>query len=350
MTLVLKNITKNWDSFALKNINLSIARDEYLVLLGPTGAGKTLLLETIMGFNIPDEGRIIIDNQDVTNVAPEKRGIGYVPQDSVLFPNMTVRQNIVFGLKMQSKDKVEQDKTADELLKLVGLKHVEHRLPDGLSGGEKQKVALARVLAIDSRIVLLDEPLASVDAETTRQLRAELKRIHKEQGKTVIHVTHSLIEGFGLADKLALMMAGEIVQVGEAKELLAKPKNEFIARVLGYENIYKAKVVEKGPDFSVLDVEGVNLKISGAVDHVGLVAVQPENITVELSCPKVTDANVLKGRVTDSVDLGPVVMVTVETGLLLKVVMAKNFFIENGLEDGRVVWLKFQFNTVKIIE
>ena len=132
----------------------------------------------------------------------------------------------------------------DHIIDLVDLKSIEHRSPASLSGGEKQKVALARVLAIDSKLVLLDEPLASVDVETARQLRYELRRLHKEQGKTVIHVTHSLIEGFGLADKIALMRAGEIVQVGNVKELLAKPKNEFAARLLGYENVFRAKIVQ----------------------------------------------------------------------------------------------------------
>ena len=150
----MQNVTKNWGGFALKNINLAIDDGEYLVLLGPTGSGKTLLLETIMGFNKPDEGRILIDGDEVTGVAPEKRGIGYVPQNSVMFPHMSVRQNIAFGLKMQGAEKAEQDKTIDRIIDLVNLKSIEHRQPVSLSGGEKQKVALARVLAINSKLVL----------------------------------------------------------------------------------------------------------------------------------------------------------------------------------------------------
>ncbi len=334
----------------MKNINLAIADAEYLVLLGPTGAGKTLLLETIMGFYEPDRGRIIIDDQEVTDLAPEKRGIGYVPQNSVLFPHLTVRQNIAFGLKMQGAEKVRQDKTVDHIIDLVNLKSIEHRSPASLSGGEKQKVALARVLAIDSKLVLLDEPLASVDVETARQLRYELRRLHKEQGKTVIHVTHSLIEGFGLADKIALMRAGEIVQVGNVKELLAKPKNEFAARLLGYENVFRAKIVQTERDFSILDVEGVKFRVSGEVEHVGLVAVRPEDITVELSPITDLNANVLRANILDYTDLGPIVMMDTNAGLPMKVVLAKSSFIEKGLETGKEIWLKFKGTSVKIVQ
>ena len=333
----------------MKNINLAIADAEYLVLLGPTGAGKTLLLETIMGFYEPDGGRILIDGQEVTVLAPEKRGIGYVPQNSVLFPHLTVRQNIAFGLKMHGAEKARQDKTVDHIIDLVNLKSIEHRSPASLSGGEKQKVALARVLAIDSKLVLLDEPLASVDVETARQLRYELRRLHKEQGKTVIHVTHSLIEGFGLADKIALMKDGEIVQVGNVKELLAKPKNEFAARLLGYDNVFRAKIVQTERDFSILDVEGVKFKVTGEVTHVGLVAVRPEDITVELSPINDLNANVLRASILDYTDLGPIVMMDTNAGLPMKVVLAKSSFIEKGLETGKEVWLKFKNATVKII-
>ena len=238
----------------------------------------------------------------------------------------------------------------DHIIDLVDLKSIEHRSPASLSGGEKQKVALARVLAIDSKLVLLDEPLASVDVETARQLRYELKRLHKEQGKTVIHVTHSLIEGFGLADKIALMKAGEIVQVGNIKELLAKPKNEFAARLLGYENVFRAKLVQTERDFSILDVEGVKFRVSGEVTHVGLVAVRPEDITVELSPINDLNANVLRASILDYTDLGPIVMMDTNAGLPMKVVLAKSSFIEKGLETGKEVWLKFKVTSVKIIQ
>ena len=350
MTLEVKNVTKNLGSFALKNINLAVNDGEYVVLLGPTGSGKTLLLETIMGFNRPDEGRILIDGNDITDMTPEKRGIGYVPQNSMLFPHMTVRQNIAFGLKMRGTERAEQEKTVDYILDLIKLRPLENRRPESLSGGEKQKVALARVLAINSKIILLDEPLASMDTETSWQLRSELKRLHGEDGKMVIHVTHSLIEGFSLADKLALMREGEMVQVGGAKELLAKPRNEFAARLLGYENVYRAKLMENASTFSILDVEGVKVRVSGKVESVGMVALRPEDIAVDLSPVGDVNANVLKASIIEYADLGSMVMIKADAGLLLNVAISKNSFIEKELETGKQVWLSFKDNTVKTIE
>jgi ABC-type Fe3+/spermidine/putrescine transport system ATPase subunit len=350
LTLKVKNVTKSWGSFALKNINLTVNDGEYLVILGPTGSGKTLLLETIVGFNKPDEGRIIMDGKDITEVAPEKRGIGYVPQNSLLFPHLTIRQNLAFGLKMRGMKRAEQDRTVEHILDLVKLRSIESHQPESLSGGERQKVALARVLAIDSKIILLDEPLASMDPETSRELRDELKRIHREDGKTIIHVTHSLIEGFSLADKLALMREGEMVQVGGAKELLAKPRNEFAARLLGYENVYRAKLMESENAFSILDVEGVKVRVSGRVESVGMVALRPEDITVELSPVGDVNANVLKASIIEYADLGSMVMIKADAGLLLNVAISKNSFIEKELETGKQVWLNFKDNTVRTIE
>ena len=350
VALELKGITKSWGAFALKNINLAVDGAQYLVLLGPTGAGKTLLLDTIMGFNKPDKGAVLIDGKDVTDVAPEKRGIGYVPQNSVVFPHLTVRQNIAFGLKMQGKQQAKLEKTVDEMLDLAKLRSIEQRPTASLSGGEKQKLALARVLAINTQIILLDEPLASVDAETAGQLRQELKRLHREDGKTVVHVTHSLIEGFSLADKLALMNAGEIVQVGGVKAVLTKPKNEFAARLLGYDNVYKANPLETQAVFSVLDVEGVKLRVSGKVTSACMVALRPEDIAVETSAVNDVGFNVLKANIKQYADLGALVMVTADAGLTFNIAVSKNSFIEKELDVGKEVWLKIKDNAIKTIE
>ena len=350
MAIEVKNAFKNWGTFALKDINLTVCEGEYAVLLGPTGSGKTLLLETIMGFYKLDQGKILLDGKNVTDLPPEKRGIGYVPQNTMLFPHMTVRQNLAFGLKMHSIDTEQQEKTVDYLLDLVKLRALENRRPDSLSGGEKQKVVLARVLALNSKIILLDEPLASMDAETSRQLRDELKRMHQEDNKTVIHVTHSLLEGFSLADKLALMRSGELVRFGDAKELLAKPKDKFVARILGYENVYSAKLTQTYNDFSILDVEGVKFRVAGKVEAVGMVALRPEDVSVELSPRNEVNVNSLKADIIEYSDLGSLVMIKADAGLLLNAVMSKNSFIEKGLETGKQVWLNFKDNTVKTIE
>lgn len=350
MGLTLESISKTWSGFALKDINMKIEDGEYFIILGPTGAGKTLLLETIMGFNKPDKGKIIINGLDVTSELPEKRHIGYVPQNLVLFPHMTIRENVEFGLRMHGVSKVERKKVVDGVLDLLKLAAMENRRPATLSGGEKQKVALARVLAIDPKLILLDEPLTSVDVETGRELRKELKRINKDLGKTVVHVTHDLVEGFSLGDKLALMRAGEILQTGKAKEIFYKPRSVFAAKFLGYENVFEAKLVKSDGGFSDFDVEGVRLRAEGKFDGTKrMIAIRPEDIVVKPF--SITNAaNTFQGTITDCSDMGSVVIITLDVGILLKSLMTKSFFVEETLEVGKEVWLHFKESAVKILE
>ncbi len=350
LELKIENISKIWHGFKLKNINLTVEAGEYFVILGPTGAGKTLLLETIMGFHKPDNGKILLNNNDVTNIPPEKRGIGYVPQNCVLFPHLTVRQNVEFGLKMGKVEKTARQKAVDATLELTGLKSLEHRRPQTLSGGEKQKVALARVLALEPGTILLDEPLSALDAEASRELKRELKRIHKN-GKTVVHVTHNQVEGFNLGKKMAIMRLGEIVQSGKTREVFSEPKSEFVAKFLGYENVFKAESVEKIGNFSVVNVGEVTLKVSAEVNLGNcVVAVRPEDIAVHLSKPKgIGGLNILEGTVVDCADQGHTVALTCEVGLNLQAIMIKSAFLEAGIEEGQKVWLAFNSGTVKII-
>ncbi len=350
MGLKLENISKTWRGFELKNISLSVEDGEYFLILGPTGAGKTQLLETIMGFNKPDKGKIILNGHDITEELPEKRHIGYAPQNLVLFPHMTARQNIEFGLKMHGFGEMERRKRVDQILESFKLKALENRKPVDLSGGERQKVALARVLAIDPKIILLDEPLSSVDQETSKELRKELKRISKEYGKTVVHVTHDLVEAFSLGDKVALMKAGEIVQSGRAKDVFSRPRNAFAAKFLGYENVFRAKLVNTKSGFSNFEVDGVTLRSAGRVEgNEKMIALRPEDIAVELQLTERT-ANTFQGKVVDCLDVGYVAMVTFDIGILLKAIVAKSYLVEGSLEVGREAWLSFKENAVKILE
>ncbi len=350
MGLTLSDISKTWHGFALKDISLSVEDGEYFIILGPTGAGKSLLLDTIMGFNTPDTGKIVINGLDVTSELPEKRNVGYVPQNIVLFPHMTVAENVAFGLKMRNVDKAERKKTVDDMLDLLKLAALKNRRPATLSGGERQKVALARVLAIDPKLILLDEPLTSVDVETGRELRTELKRVNRELGKTVVHVTHDLIECFSLGDKVALMKAGKIVQVGRAKELFSRPRNEFAARFLGYENIFEAKLVAGGAQFSDFDVAGVRFRASGKSSGSKVtLAIHPGDVAVQ-KFPVKGVANAFQGTVTDCVDMGAVVMLTVDFGVLLRVIVTKSFFVGESIDVGGAVWVSFSDGAVKILE
>jgi molybdate/tungstate transport system ATP-binding protein len=347
--LKIENISKSWAEFKLKNVDLAIEDGDYFVILGPTGAGKTLLLETLMGFHKPDEGRIVLNGQDITGTPPEKRNIGYVSQNCVLFPHMNVRQNVEFSLKMKGTPKTERTEKVNKLLEFAGLKAMAHRRPATLSGGEKQKVSLMRALAAEPQMIILDEPLTAIDFEAARDIKNALKQVHLN-GKTVIHVTHNQVEGFSLGSKMAIINAGEIVQTGKPKEIFAKPQSNFVARFLGYENVFKTKLIEQRDTVALVSAEGVKIKVSGKVDAAECtIAVRPEDIAVELAPIKNAAANVLKGTIIEFVDQGPTVAITVDAGLTFKVIMIKSFFIEKNLEAGQETWLAFKSEAVKIL-
>jgi molybdate/tungstate transport system ATP-binding protein len=348
--LKLEGVCKAWHGFALRDVNLEVDQGEYFVLLGPTGAGKTLLLETIAGFHKLDRGKILFDGHDVSAVPPEGRGFGYMPQNCLLFPNMTVRKNVDFGLKMRRLAEVDRKSKVDETLALFGLEPFADRMPATLSAGEKQKVALARVLAIKPRLILLDEPLSSIDADARRGLKDELKKVHRELHVTVIHVTHDQMEGFSLAERVAIIRNGQIIQVGDPKQVVGNPKDESTARLLGYENVYNAKLDKRSEDVSVVSVGGFVMRVGGIVkNEICCVGVRPEDVIVSREPPASDRLNVAKGVIVDYVDLGPIVTVDVDVGLLIKAAVAKRQYLEMCLDQSDEVWLSFAPEAVKIL-
>lgn len=232
------NISLEFRKFKIENINLEINRGEYFILLGPTGAGKTLLLKCIAGLQ-KYSGKIFINNIDISDIPPEKRNIGLVPQDNMLFPFLSVRENILFGLNFH---KNTNRKLSDDLIKLLEIENILERFSKTLSGGEKQRVAVARALAINPDILLLDEPYASLDAGTRHRLWMEMLPLYKKIPKTVIHITHDLEEAYMLGDKIGVIIDGKIEQVGTKDEIFYHPKNTKVARFLEVHNIMTGKV------------------------------------------------------------------------------------------------------------
>ena len=343
-------MSKTWTGFALKDISLDVADGEYFLLLGPNGAGKTLLLETIVGFHKPDAGRILLDDKDVTALPPEKRRLGYVPQNCMLFPHMKVRQNVEFGLKMTGAAEDDRKRVVDQTLMLMGLSGLADKLPVTLSGGERQKVALARVLAVGPKIILLDEPLASIDDESSRVMKEELKRIHRDLKVTVVHVTHSQIEAFGLAKRVAIMNQGQILQIDSAKSVLSNPASEFVARFLGYENVFKGKLVKRAVEQSSIDIGGFIVKITATVEgDECVVGIRPEDVALFVRPPPTSSSNVLKGIITDWTDLGPIISVSIDAAFKVKANVSKGSFVELGLDKNAEVWLSFRAESVKLL-
>jgi len=219
-------------AFALHELSLEVARGDYFILLGPTGSGKTLFIECLCGLLRPDAGSIEIDGRDVTALAPRLRGIGYVPQHQGLFPHLSVEDNIAFPLRARHLPRAEVKARMGPLVELLGLGHLLGRWPAHLSGGERQKVALARALAIQPFLLLLDEPVSALDWPTRAEVLEQLRRVQKELAVTTLHVCHSLDEAMAVADRAGVMIGGRLAQAGPLEELIARPVNAEVARLL----------------------------------------------------------------------------------------------------------------------
>jgi len=231
------------DELVLDGASLYVAAGEIVTVLGPSGSGKTTLLRVIAGLQAPEAGRIVLDGQNVTNVPPHRRGVGLVFQDHALFPHRDVFGNVSFGLRMRGDAPQEIARRTHALLELVGLSGLESRSVGALSGGEQQRVALARALAPEPRLLLLDEPLGSLDRRLRDRLLDDLARLFDELALTAVYVTHDQTEAFALGDRVAVMREGQIVQVATPDELWARPHDEDTARFLGLENISDGEVV-----------------------------------------------------------------------------------------------------------
>ncbi|MDF2093962.1 TOBE-like domain-containing protein [Knoellia sp. 3-2P3] len=225
---------KNYGSFAaLDDVSLDIPAGSLTALLGPSGSGKSTLLRSIAGLEALDSGQVVIDGQDVTFVPPQKRGIGFVFQHYAAFKHMSVRDNVAFGLTIRKRPKREIDRKVDELLEIVGLAGFQHRYPAQLSGGQRQRMALARALAVDPGVLLLDEPFGALDAKVRADLRRWLRRLHDEVHVTTVLVTHDQEEALDVSDRIAVLNAGRIEQVGTPDELYEQPANDFVMSFLG---------------------------------------------------------------------------------------------------------------------
>jgi putative spermidine/putrescine transport system ATP-binding protein len=306
--LQLENLHRDFGTVkALNGINITLGEGEFLSLLGPSGCGKTTALRLVAGFDRPDQGRIVVDGKDVTNIAPNKRDMGMVFQAYSLFPNMTARQNVEFGLKIRGRHKKDRSGRVDELLELVGLGHAADRYPHQLSGGMQQRVALARALAIEPRVLLLDEPLSALDAKVRVQLREEIRRIQLELGITTLYVTHDQEEALAVSDHVAVMYGGVIEQMGTPAEMYTAPATPFVAEFIGTMNRLDAIVIDGGS--GEVEHAGMRLQVDAARGRRNgervLVLIRPESLELEAQTNGAA-ANSFSGEVLTQTFLGPV--------------------------------------------
>jgi molybdopterin-binding protein len=344
----IKNLKVNLGDFLLQNINLDIEPGEYFIILGPTGAGKTVLLESIAGLYPVLGGNVWVGDKEITGLSPEKREIGIVYQDQVLFPHLSVEKNIAFGLKMRKCPKNETKAKVDAIVEVVGISHLLKRSPATLSGGEKQKVALARALVIQPKVLLLDEPLSALDPETRERMQRELRGIHSRIELTIIHVTHDFEEAIALGHRVAVLNDGCIAQVGTPEEFLRRPSSEFVARFALTRNILSGRAMGAENGCTIIDIGGTQLRaIAEAKGQVRL-SLRPEDILISREPVQSTARNCFLGVVNDITDRGSVICITVTVPPDFICTVTRQAFDELKLSKGGEVWITFKAAAVHV--
>lgn len=344
-----KDLSINLGEFHLKDINLTIRDSEYFVILGPTGAGKTVLMECIAGIHHQKHGRIWFDNKEVTHLAPEERGVGYVPQDYVLYPFLNVTDNIAFGLNQTRKNKGEVQDKVQKMAAMVQVTHLLSRDTRSLSGGEKQRVALARALATSPRMLLLDEPLGALDLRTRRYLRVELKRIQRQLAITVIHISHDLTEAVEMADRLAVIQDGCVEQVDEPEKMLFYPANEKVSDFIGSPNILDCeRCRDLGQGITEVECGDLKLIIPHEGDVFQKVAILPRHIYISETKPPGRGVNCFQGKVNYIKDIGGSVRIGIEAvGKSLTAELPQHLFEEMDLAVGNEVYLILRMSRIR---
>ena len=278
-----KVVMKFGDFVAARDISVTINNGEYVTILGPSGCGKTTLIKMISGILHPTEGKVFIDGVDVTDIPIEDRDVGYVFQNIALFPHMDLKDNVGYGPRVRNKTEAEQDQIAEEYLQLVKMLDRCGYVPSELSGGEQQKVAIARALASGSKVIMLDEPLSALDARVRVELRYDIRRLVKKLGITVLHVTHDQEEAMSVSDRIILMKKGTIHEIGTPLEIYRNPKSIFAAHFIGETNLIECTVVKrtKKNNMQVVLRDGSITRVAGLSFEVGdpvVLSVRPEHV------------------------------------------------------------------------
>ena len=306
------NVSKSFGNLkVVKNVTLNIKSGEIFSILGPSGCGKTTLLRMLAGFDSPDSGRILLDGEDITDQLPNERKVNTVFQNYALFPHMTVRENIAFGLKIRKRPKAEIDAEVDKMLAMIQMVEHADKKPSQISGGQKQRTAIARALILKPRVLLLDEPLAALDLKLRQRMSLELSLIHDEVGITFIYVTHDQTEAMSISDHIAVMHDGRIEQVGKPAEIYEAPKSSFVAAFIGDTNFFDGRISEVvDSEYCWLDVPELppllcfnDKKLrKGDLSHL---SIRPEKFTISVDRPQTGPKhNVLPATVEDIIYQG----------------------------------------------
>ena len=317
--------------FSLRNVNLSVNENEFFVLMGPTGAGKTVLLEAIAGLIKVDGGKIFIGETEVTGLPSEKRGVSIVYQDHALFPHLDVMENITYGLRYHGIEAGEGRARLKGLMDLLGIAHLLTRLPIHLSGGEKQRVTLARALIVRPHVLLLDEPLSAIDPGFREEIRTAIKTLHQTTQTTFLMVTHDFGEALSLADRGAIILQGELAQTGAIQDLFHRPASMAVAEFVGMKNIFEARF-----ENSIAHVRNLRIQLNAPVDpRHRYLAIRPEDITMRRNSSPQEQSNRFHAVVTAVAGQGFAYEVQLKCGeLTVKTMVSKRAIVDLELREG----------------
>ena len=347
--LQLENICKQFEDFAIRNINLTVEQGDYVVILGKSGAGKTLILELIAGFLAPDQGKIWLNEKDITSLNIQNRDVGLVFQDYAIFPHKTVFQNIAYPLQKSRQLKAKVSELADN----TGVGHLLHRYPSTLSGGEVQRTVLARTLASEPKVLLLDEPLTSLDVQYKKELQSLLRELNK-QGKTIIHVTHDYEEALALSDKVAVMHEGGVVQQGDVHEVFRNPANKFTADFVGIRNFFFARVLmdNEGKHQLAKINEQVTIAFMDSTcrSENCIVTIDARHIILSSEKLQSTALNNFKGEVKEVIPTVHGLEIILDVGVDIAAIVTPESYQAFSLDKGTAVWASFKASAVSVRE
>ena len=360
----IEGLTILFDTFKIVKLDIQIEEGEFHFLLGPTGSGKTLVLESIMGLRKPKGGRIWIGDREVQSLPPERRGISYVPQDLALFPHLKVKENILYGIKARNLDMKAYEEYVYTLVEVMRVEHLLERYPANLSGGEKKRAALLRALAPKPKLLLLDEPLAGLDLSIKVDIQHLLKNLHSSFHTTTLCVTHDFGEAHSLADRMTIFIDGKVGQVGKRNDVFLRPRSKKVAQFLGAKNLYRAKVLknEESSQRMILGVNGLQfsiptdlyqgqLEVGKEVD----LFIRPEEVMILREGKPVKDSlkkNIFEGKILDITDKERYHMVSLQTteGEISFEISIPNYTFRNlNLSTGKLVKIALREESLWVI-
>jgi spermidine/putrescine ABC transporter ATP-binding subunit len=363
-----RNISKRWGSaVGVDNVSLDIEPGEFFALLGPSGCGKTTLLRILAGLEVPTEGHVLIDGQDMGDIPPNRRAVNMVFQSYAVFPHMTVADNVAYGLKIDGVPQLERDRRVKEALDLVQLGHLAERMPDQLSGGQRQRVALARALVKKPKVLLLDEPLSALDAKLREAMRFELSQLQKKVGITFIMVTHDQDEALAIASRIAVMNKGSIAQLGTPSDLYEFPGSRFVADFIGSVNMFEGTLISDKPDDATVscpELDPHRIYVPHAVLGQEMssvwVAIRPEKMNLHKdsdappSVPECPEAhNVAKGEIKEISYLGDISIfhVLLANGRLIRISRSnRSRFDQDNFGTGEKVWVSWAGSSPVVLQ